>query len=514
MMALFLFGVLFFFTTVPPAFSQEAMTISWDFENGSLGSWESVDERNILLTHAPDAGGLWYYFRVDNVKGKTLTFIFENARKDYYDDISVPAISYDQKQWFFCFNRTILPQKSDPNLIHYSFTHTFVKKRAWIAYAPPFTNTMLNREIMNIEAHPHADVLSLCDTAIEQQTLPLVYITDPENERPKKTILVLGREEAYESATSWFSLGIIRFLLSEDPLAASIRRRSHFFVVPIFDRDGVTAGKVIHPMPNGQEDIFWSETWMETKYSFHEQRQMKHYLQTWKNKGNEVDLAFRVHSETWEANRVQPEHCSQDNLETQKTFMKGFLVDRYFPWFEMNDRLEMDTRFSKYIHDLFPNAITALIQTDFVYRQVLNQYPYTYKTINDLLFEGELFARAVGEWLGVKGDPAPYLHAIQLGNWVANKDKPVPIQCIYRDVTNRKPKSVQAILNEQAYNLKPLAKQTEDVSKGVLFHGFLPITQEENHLQFRVSTEVSLQTDPTLPVMQGPYLNPDQRKNP
>jgi len=365
---------------------------------------------------------------------------------------------------------------------------------------------LLNQEITVIKLHPHANVLSLCETPIHKQTLPVVHITDPDSENAKKTVLVLSREDSFESAGSWFALGMIRFLLSEDPVSASIRRRCHFLIIPVFDRDGVASGDIVHPMPEGENSVFWTETWSERNYSFFEQRQLKHFLQTWKDQGHSIDIAVRLHSDAWKNNFVRAEHSSKENEPAQMAFFEGLLTNKYLPWFVQSKRLEMDTRFSKFVYDLFPHVLTGLICTELAYTQFSETFPTIYKTTEDGLQEGELFIRAIGEHLGVQGsNPQPYLHNAHLLSCVAREGEAIPVQCIYRDLLNRAPTNVSVVVNEKSYPLEKVG-DLDVYSQGVLYSGFIPAEKGENTFYFQAENVDASVRIPKTGAWVGPFV--------
>ena len=496
-----------FLLFVHPLTAQEAVQITWNFENGSLGSWKSANKNEILLTHAPGSGELWYYFQLDRIEGKTLTFIFENARKDFYDDYCLPVISYDQVHWFYIQDRTIKPHPTDPNRVWYSFTNTFAKNRAWIAYSPPYSNTQLNQELAKIEKRPFVKLASICDTPIHQQKLPLLIISDDTADSTKKTILLFSREDSYETAGTWLCLGAIHFLLSDDPLSAAIRRRCTFLIVPLFDRDGVTGGQVIHPLPFENKSVFWTETWPERIYSFYEQRQMKKFLQDWKDQGKTIDLAFRFHSDTWKSNFILPEHGPAESAGEQEKLFSALLGKKYLPWFETGQRTEMDTRLSKFIHDLFPGSFNGLIQSEFIYSNVIPGYPSFYKTTEDCYIEGELLIRALGEYWGIQGgNPPPFLHNTIIQGGAVHENDPIPVQCIYRDLMNRPPVSVQAVVNNKSFDLKKADESAQDYTKGVLYYGFITAKEGDNSCYFKAANSASSIQIPRQGAFPAPFI--------
>jgi hypothetical protein len=153
-----------------------------------------------------------------------------------------------------------------------------------------------------------------------------------------------------------------------------------------------------------------------------------------------------------------------------------------------------------------------MIQTNFVANNVLSTYPTMYKTTQDLLQEGELFVRAVGEFLNVKTDSDPYLFNAFLTRAVAREGDKIPVQCIYRDLQNRPPTAVQAILNDTAIDLKPARPEADDYREGVLYYGFIPAQQEENEVYFTASNEQSSIQIPLDGSLSAPYVLMKKRK--
>ncbi len=481
--------VLLYLSVFPALYAQSAsdndFQIAWNFDNGSLGGWTQNASGEIVLQHAPSSGGIWYFFRVDGLGGKTRTFVFEHARKDYYSCDALPAISYDQKNWSFLKTRTTTSYPGEQNIVKYSFTHTFASNRAWLAFTPPYPNNRLDDFIKEIGANPHVNFQSICQTPIKQLSIPLITVTDPEIvDKDKLAIFILAREEALEGAASWLCEGIIRFLLSDDPVAAAVKRRCRFMFIPLFDRDGVALGSAVHPISlegSAQgKNVYWTETWPETSYSFYEQRQLKLFLQQWKDSGNSINYAIRIHSSAWSDDHFRREHCAESNYAAQDAFFSQLLCQKYLPWFYNSERVLQDTRFSKYVADLFPDVLTGLCQCEHRYNQSFG-LPYTlYKSQDDLMTEGELIVYAFAETLGVpSGDPPPFLHAAEIYELVGNSRKKYHVRCVYRDMMNRPPEYVRVMLGDKPYDLKPVASGNAeyDYRIGVLYSGYIMSTE-------------------------------------
>ena len=322
------FFLQFLFTL--PTLAQQ-IQISSDFDSGSLGGWETNNSNEVFLKHSEQSGGLWYHFQIDQVQGKTITFVFESVRSDYFGGSNLPALSYDQVHWKFIKNRTIEMNPKDPTRVRFSFTHTFSQNQAWIAYTPPYSNPFLDNWLKTIQPHPHVTIQNICETPIRDLPLPAVFITDPTAAiSDKRVILLLAREDAYETSGSWFVQGVGDFLLSEDPVAMELRKRTLFILIPIFDRDGVALGNAIHPLPAIGRSIFWTETWTEAQYSFFEQRQLKRFLQDWKNQGYHIHGSLRIHSSAWQANTLRPEFVTGASQASQ-SFIFTEILSKVLP---------------------------------------------------------------------------------------------------------------------------------------------------------------------------------------
>lgn len=495
-----------------PAFAavedHQNLQLTASFENGSLGGWKQNEKGEIVLQHAAGSGDLWYYFQVDHCLNQTLTFVFEKARADYFGEHNVPVVSYDRQHWSFIKDRIIVPLNENQAVVRFSFTHTFAKNRAWIAYAPPFSNSFLDQITQNIANHSHVNVNNLCASAIHNASIPILSITDPEiQSNEKKGVLLLCREDAYESAGSWLALGVIRFILSDDAVASAIKRRCTFLIVPIFDADGVTMGRVIHPLREGGGDVFWTETWPETTYSFHEQRQMKLFLQQWKDKGNSIDYSFRIHSNSWIENLVRREFTADDQQTNQDKLFVDMMEKKYLPWYRNVDRLKQDTRFSRFVWELFPKAITGFYMSDFIYPDVFGDELLFYKTTDDLMIEGELMVRSLAEHLGIKAsDPPPYLHGAEIYRQVGVNQNTFHVRCIYRDLHNRPPTYVRVVINDKPYDLFRVPNQSRDNNHGVIYSGFISLKGPEHQHYFLTTNGSRSHRVPRIGSRPGPFL--------
>lgn len=58
----------------------------------------------------------------------------------------------------------------------------------------------------------------------------------------KKIILITGRIHPGEPHSSFVAEGLIRHLISDDPISQSLRKTCIFYIVPMVNPDGVIAG--------------------------------------------------------------------------------------------------------------------------------------------------------------------------------------------------------------------------------------------------------------------------------
>jgi hypothetical protein len=487
--------------------ARAELRISTDFDSGSLGGWEIGENGEIHLRHTSESGGLWYHFQVDGVRGKSVTFVFDSVRADYFGDLSLPAVSYDQVHWHWIKQRTILPLPEDPTRVRYTFTHRFTVDRAWVAYAPAFNNPRLDDWIQRIQGHPHLTVETICETPLRRLPVPLLQISDATGPpAEQQTLLLLAREDSYETAGSWFVQGMADFLLSNDPVAAELKRRAEFLLVPLFDRDGVALGHALHPLPALGESVFWTETWTESQFSFHEQRQFKLFLQRWKDQGRRIDGVLRVHSNGWQTNLLRPEHLPPESSDQSALIFNTVLHGKYFPIFLLQEPQLLETRFTQFVADLFPSSISAYLQTDFIYSPAFGSPFDLYKTPDDLRAEGELFARGVAEILGiVSSDPPPFLLAAECYELTGSPANQFHVRCVYRDLLNRPPEYVRVVVNDTAYNLTPVGPQNRNFSQGVTYSGFLTLDPGEFAHYFLTSNGSQSRRLPDQGTRPGPF---------
>ncbi len=480
--------------------SSAEIELRWDFDNGSLGGWQQNESNELVLQHSNDSGGLWYFFKISGVKDQTLTFVFESVRADYYGNLNLPAISYNNLNWNYSTNVSIEPHTDNPGYVRYSFTHQFKQDTAWIAYTIPFHNPLMNDWLIPLASSPYLDVKTVCETSLLGQSLPLLEITNNHSENQNKSgWLIVCREDSHETASSWLGMGAALFLLSKDPLAAELRQDAVWWIVPLFDRDGVALGHAQHPVPGLNPNLFWTETWQEDLISFHEQRELKAMLQQIKDSRRSLNGVFRIHSNNWRNNVFRPEQLEDREIEYK---IPEEAVEQYLPWFSRQESLNLDTRLSKFVVDLFPKSYAGFMQTDYLIPDAFGTQFNLHKSSHDLLLEGELFIRLLAKAMGYKPQSTP---PFLLATHIEQRIEPSMLQynaaCVYFDPENRPPNYVRVIANGQEINLSPLDSESQEYYKGVIYNGFFTLEEPLNSYAFTASNGQTAHSEPkyTLP---------------
>ncbi|MEO8130816.1 MAG: M14-type cytosolic carboxypeptidase, partial [Bryobacteraceae bacterium] len=215
-----------------------AASVHTDFEGGSLGQIEKVDENHFRLHVAGQADqnkrnrqGSWYYFRMDDAGSAELTLDMVSLPGEYnfkpntgaITGDTPPVISYDGRTWTHV--KTFEYDAGEPGL---RLRIKPASGRFWIAHTPPYTNENL--------ARLHADVAK--DPAFHQETIgksvegrDLLLWTISSGGSAHKTVWLMFRQHSWESGSSWVGEGAIRGLLS--PEARVLRESVTWKILPI-----------------------------------------------------------------------------------------------------------------------------------------------------------------------------------------------------------------------------------------------------------------------------------------
>jgi murein tripeptide amidase MpaA len=230
--------------------------VSTNFQGGSIGKVDRVSPTHLRCAVKGQSDqdhrnrqANWYYFELTHLPHKPMTIDLVDLAGEYNYHRPVyavtkdvrPVYSYDDVHWR---NFTNAQVSWDPREPHLTLHFTPRSDHVWIAHVQPYTNRNLANLLASFRKSPYLQVQSVGHT-VQGRTMLLLAITDPKApEAGKKVIWLMFRQHAWETGSSWACDGAVRFLLSDDKRAASIRRRVIFKIFPMADPDGVADGGV------------------------------------------------------------------------------------------------------------------------------------------------------------------------------------------------------------------------------------------------------------------------------
>lgn len=280
-----------------------AVTLSASFEGGNIRDVQQVGPAHLRIripgeTDQDDRNrqANWYYFRLDHVKGKALTLEITNLAGEYNYRPNKGAVTADTPPYVSDDNiswRPVTDFTYDPETPKLVLRLTPAQDRIWIAHIPPYTNAHLARLQSGIHGHP-----AFRETIIGRTPggRPLRHWTITDSAppaAPRKVIWLMARQHSWEASTSWVVEGAVRFLLSDDPDAAKIRRTTIFHILPLCDPDGVARGGVRFNAQGFDVNRNW-DTFNPRQMP--EIAALHAAIAAWVHAGNRTDLFLAMHN--------------------------------------------------------------------------------------------------------------------------------------------------------------------------------------------------------------------------
>ncbi|MBL8829838.1 MAG: hypothetical protein JNM18_22860 [Planctomycetaceae bacterium] len=114
---------------------------------------------------------------------------------------------------------------------------------AWFAWGPVFSVSDGAALVKRLDAESEwAEEFTLA-TSREGRRAPALRVHQSDSKRdPPRAIWIQARQHAWESGASWVGRGFAEWLVSDDPLAESLRRKAEIYYVPVMDIDNVATG--------------------------------------------------------------------------------------------------------------------------------------------------------------------------------------------------------------------------------------------------------------------------------
>ncbi len=269
--------LLFTGVLVLQAFAQDqpAITFNQSFQGGTIGKIEKADATTFrcFVEGQYDERGRnrqvsWFYFRMENVLNREVSLTFTDFVGEYNDkpgacamnaDIR-PVFSYDNEHWQFFSAMDWDNTKKEATL-----KFKAEQNQIWIAHQVPYTHERLLRFLREVDQSPLARVEVIGKT-VQGRDLHMVTVTNPAiPDAQKKTVWLQARQHAWESGTSFAMEGALRFVISDDPKAKTLRDKIVFKFTPMVDPDGCANGKIRFNGNGYDVNRHWAEMDLRSK---------------------------------------------------------------------------------------------------------------------------------------------------------------------------------------------------------------------------------------------------------
>ena len=299
---------------IPPLAAEEtgshgAVRFNAAFEGGAMGEVEVLGETEFRV-HVPgqqDERGrnrqaTWFYFRMDNVRGRDLKITLTGYLPSEYNDKANsptspdtrPVFSSDGEHWTHFAQLDWDDAKKEQTVRLHPETDS-----VWLALVPPYPYSRLLRLLGEIAASPHARV-EVVGKSVLGRDLPVVTVTDfATPDAAKKTIWLQARDHAWESPTSFIAEGALKFAVSDDPAARALRAKYILMFTPMMDPDGSALGHVRFNANGWDFNRHWDEVdlrdpqWLQrTPEIWYFKKALRDYAAT----GRRVSLFVHLHN--------------------------------------------------------------------------------------------------------------------------------------------------------------------------------------------------------------------------
>ena len=178
----------------------------------------------------------WFSFRVQQVPGRSLTFRLENlvtASSAWL--FRQPVVSTDDGQSW----SRITDTGSDSTT--FIFSYTVQSADDWVALSPAYSFARYLALIEELEADPAVAAVTEVGRTIGDNPLHHLEIrSQPVGTLP--AVWAVARQHPGEPGGSYMMEGFLRWAVSSDPDAVTLRSRAEIHAIPFLNADGVLAG--------------------------------------------------------------------------------------------------------------------------------------------------------------------------------------------------------------------------------------------------------------------------------
>jgi hypothetical protein len=289
--------------------ARTAVRFNTAFEGAALGQIEVLGE-TAFRVHVPgqqDERGrnrqaTWFYFRMDNVRGRDLTLTLTGFTPGEYNDKPSlhmrgepkPVFSYDNEHWQQ-FTEMSWDKEQQEGTLRFRPEADSV----WLAFVPPYTHTRLVQLLKTVAASPHARV-EIVGHSVLGRALPVVTVSDfSKPDATKKTIWLQARDHAWESPTSFIVEGALTFALSDEPAARDLRERYILVFTPMVDPDGSALGRVRFNANGWDFNRHWDEVDLRDPFWLQQTPEIWYYkkaIRDYAASGHTIALLVHLHN--------------------------------------------------------------------------------------------------------------------------------------------------------------------------------------------------------------------------
>jgi len=261
------------------------MLITSAFDSGNINVLRSDDASDVRLAINNDNESdfyQWFHFRASGVGNQLCLFTIENAGGAAYaegwDNYSVCA-SYDRKIWHR------IPTRYDGKSLSWSVKPE--QDSLYFAYFAPYSMERHADLVAKVAKSPLVKTSVLGHT-LDGQDMDLVEVGHGSESRKK--IWLGARQHPGETMAEWWMEGALNYLLDENnPVAASLLKKAHFYIVPNMNPDGSKRGHLRTNAVGANLNREWKDASME--------RSPEVYLVREKMAETGVDFHMDVHGD-------------------------------------------------------------------------------------------------------------------------------------------------------------------------------------------------------------------------
>lgn len=245
------------------------------FQSGNLGRVDWISNFEYDLFVRPDTCNsryrMWFNFTVQNVFcGQKVIFHFVNFSKTkslYRNGMSPLVKSTSRPKWQRIPSKNVFYYRSPDHHKNYvmSFAFAFDKESDvyQFSYCYPYTYDKLQSFLSDIDRLnlKYVQCEQLC-LSVQQKKVDLLTITSPHNQGgdvTKKVLFFTARVHPGETPASFVCQGIISFLISDHPIAQTLRDHLVFKIVPMLNPDGVVLGNYRCSLMGFDLNRYWHE---------------------------------------------------------------------------------------------------------------------------------------------------------------------------------------------------------------------------------------------------------------